>query len=481
MLLALMLFVIVAISVVFFLYARSLQQAQKEQTEGEERFRQMAENIQEIFWMIDAKTKKTLYVNQAYEIITGRTCESLEQNPSSYQEAIHAEDRPHVLAKLEEATHSGCFDERFRLVQPTGEVRWVWVRGFPVRDAEGNICRLVGTAQDITEQKQAEEQVAQNLKLAESAWAEAEALRKATLSLVQDLRMDFVLDTLLGSLTELIECECVRIWLLESETYLFVAREKLQHDTPKKKANYPLTLNTADVPFLGRILANRKSVLLSDTKTEPDWHTFKDHAHVRSWLCVPVIASRDTVGLLSVGHSQVDAFTREDLRCAQLLAIPAAAAIQNARLYQLASIYGSELERRISDLKQAKQALEQSEESRRISDEKFQGIFRSSPVAFSITTLDDGRFLDVNAAFETRYGYTREELLGHTVYELNIWHDPADRVRMLAELHKGGPIRKLVARLRTKSGDVKATVYSADKIQFDSQPCVLAVSEDLSE
>jgi PAS domain S-box-containing protein len=197
---------------------------------------------------------------------------------------------------------------------------------------------------------------------------------------------------------------------------------------------------------------------------------------------VPLIASRETLGLLSVGHSQVDAFTREDLRRAQLLAIPAAAAIQNARLYELASIYGSELERRISDLKQAKQALEQSEEDRRISEEKFQRIFRSSPVAFSITTLDEGRFLDVNAAFERRYGYTREELLGHTVHELNIWDDPADRVRMVAELNKGGSIiRKLIARLRTKSGDVKPTVYSADKIQFDSQPCVLAVSEDLSE
>jgi PAS domain S-box-containing protein len=477
-----LMFVVFAVSVVFFLYARSLRQAQKEQTEGEERFRQMAENIQEIFWMIDAKTKKTLYVNQAYETITGRSRESLEQNPSSYEDAIHAEDRPHVLAKLEEATHSGGFDERFRIVQPTGEVRWVWVKGVPVRDAEGAICRLVGTAQDISAQKQADEQVAQNLKLAESAWAEAEALRKATLGLIQDLRMDFVLDTLLGSLTELIECECARIWLLESQTYLFVAREKLQHETPKNRAKYPLTLNTADVPFLGRILANPKSVLLSDTKTEADWHTFKDHAHVRSWLCVPLIASRETLGLLSVGHSQVDAFTREDLRRAQLLAIPAAAAVQNARLYELASIYGSELESRISDLKRAKKALEESEESRRISDEKFQRIFRSSPVAFSITTLDEGRFLDVNAAFERRYGYTREELLGHTVHELNIWDDPADRVRMLAELNKGGPIiRKLVARLRTKSGDVKATVYSADKIQFDSQPCVLAVSEDFSE
>ncbi len=131
-----------------------------------------------------------------------------------------------------------------------GEVRWVSVRGFPVRDSDGSICRLVGTVQDITAQKQAEEQVAKNLALAESAWAESEALRKATLALTQDLRMDIVLDALLQSLTEIVSCECACIWLLEGDTRLFVAREKLRHETPKKTPDYPLTLNAVDIPFL---------------------------------------------------------------------------------------------------------------------------------------------------------------------------------------------------------------------------------------
>src|SRR6266849_2471498 len=106
---------------------------------------------------------------------------------------------PTFWPSLTKATRTGLFDERFRVVWPGGEVRWVSVRGFPVRDLDGNICRLVGTAQDITAQKQAEEQVAKNLALAQSAWAESEALRKATLALTQDLRIDFVLDTLLQS------------------------------------------------------------------------------------------------------------------------------------------------------------------------------------------------------------------------------------------------------------------------------------------
>jgi PAS domain S-box-containing protein len=149
--------------------------------------------------MIDAQTKKALFVNQAYETITGRSCESLRDNPTSYEELIHAEDRVHVLSKLDEATRTGQFNERFRIVCSHGEVRWVWVRGFPVRDAEGNIRRLVGTALEITAQKQAEEQVVAHLEIAKSAWAEAEALRKATLSLTRDLRMDFIMETLLRS------------------------------------------------------------------------------------------------------------------------------------------------------------------------------------------------------------------------------------------------------------------------------------------
>jgi PAS domain S-box-containing protein len=147
-------------------------------------------NLDKGFWRIDAETKRALFVNQAYETITGHSCQSLRDDPTSYEDLIHSEDRAHVLAKLDEATRTGHFTEKFRIRSAEGAIRWVWVRGFPVRDASGRILRLVGTALEITTQKEAEEQVAANLALAKSAWAEAEALRKATLSLTQDLRME---------------------------------------------------------------------------------------------------------------------------------------------------------------------------------------------------------------------------------------------------------------------------------------------------
>ena len=69
----------------------------------------MASNIQEVFWMIDADTKRALYINPAYETITGRSRQSLIQNPFSCEEMIYPEDRAHVLAAFDEATRNGEF------------------------------------------------------------------------------------------------------------------------------------------------------------------------------------------------------------------------------------------------------------------------------------------------------------------------------------------------------------------------------------
>src|SRR4029077_4946802 len=195
---------------VTLLGTRFLIRALREHRESEARLQQMASNIREVFWMIDAGTRPALYVNEAYETITGRSCQSLTDNPTSYEELIHPEDRVHVLTKLEEATRTGQFNERFRSLSAHGDVHWVLVHGFPVRDAGGKIWRLVGTAQEITEQKEAEEQVAKTLGIAAAGRGKARALRKATLALTQDLHMDFVMDALLRSLGELVPYACAR-------------------------------------------------------------------------------------------------------------------------------------------------------------------------------------------------------------------------------------------------------------------------------
>lgn len=445
----------------------------------EQEFQQMADNIQEIFWVVDAGTKEAIYVNNAYETITGRTCESLTANPSSYTNVIHPEDRAYVLAKLDEASRKGSFDEKFRIVRTDGVLRWVWARGFPRRESDGKITRLGGTVLDITALKAAEAQVETNLVIAQTARTEAEALSKATVALTQDLRMDCVMDALLGSLAELVPFTCARVLAPDGGPHVLALGEQFLPSRKKDACSFPLAFSAEESPFLRRILTERRSVLIPDSRLEPDWPSFKGHCEFRSWLSVPLVTSKEYLGFLSAGHEEPNHFTPDHLRQAQLLAVPAAAAIQNARLFATADIYGSELEKRLADLQMAERALTQSERERRISEEKFQKIFHASPIPFSITTFDEGQFLEVNAAFERRYGYLRRELIGHTVHELKLWLDRSDRDFLLSQLRQGRPARQIVTRLRCKSGEIKLTSYSADRIQFEGKRCIFAVSEDM--
>jgi PAS domain S-box-containing protein len=133
--------------------------------ESEERFRQFAQHIDNLFWVVDVAAQRIVYVSQAYETIYGRTCASLYSDPNSPTDAIHPEDLTAVLAARERNRRGENTDEQFRIVRPDGTIRWLRDRGFPVRRANGEVYRVVGIADDITEHKRLEEQVLQSQKI----------------------------------------------------------------------------------------------------------------------------------------------------------------------------------------------------------------------------------------------------------------------------------------------------------------------------
>jgi len=328
------------------------------------------------------------------------------------------------------------------------------------------------------EMQHTEKQLRANRALAHSASAEAEALRATTLTLTRNWQLDHVLDTVLECLAELFSFERATVLLLEDNSRLFVAGESGRSKQTPTITEFPSTFDVAGFPLLKRTLREQSPVVLADVAKEPQWRPLFSGFDTRSWLCLPLVAADGTLGLLCADHSKANAFTSKNLRLARSLAASLAAAIQNARLYEQAQIYGTELEKRLSDLRRTQTALEQAEEQRMISEENFHAVFRSSPVAFSITTFEEGRFLDVNRAFEQRYGFSRHELLRSTSFELNIWEDRRDRAFMISQLNNG-PVRNLVTRLRTKAGQLRLTAYSASKIRFEGKSCVLGVSGDL--
>ena len=133
--------------------------------ENEERFWQMAQNVKVVFWLSDLKIDRIFYVSPAYEEIWGQSCESLYENPKSFLDPIHEEDRELALIALR-GFEEGKWNVEYRIVRPDGAIRWIEDRGFPIKNQSGTFYRMAGTATDITERKRAEEKLLQSERLA---------------------------------------------------------------------------------------------------------------------------------------------------------------------------------------------------------------------------------------------------------------------------------------------------------------------------
>lgn len=144
------------------------KRAEEELRESELKFRQIAENIREVFWVTDPAKQRVVYISPAYENIWGRTCQSLYDSPQTWLAAIHPDDRARVSqAALTKQTveNFAAYDEEYRIIKPDKTVLWIHDRAFPIHNAAGEIYRIVGVAEDITEKRILEAQFRQAQKM----------------------------------------------------------------------------------------------------------------------------------------------------------------------------------------------------------------------------------------------------------------------------------------------------------------------------
>lgn len=124
-------------------------------------FRQMAENIRDVFFVVDALSHQAVYISPAFEEIWGIPPDSIYANTEVWSECIHPDDRVSTCEKFTKGMETGIIDFAYRIVRPDGAVRWIEARGFPVRDGDGTLVRVAGVAKDITRSKQAEARIMQ--------------------------------------------------------------------------------------------------------------------------------------------------------------------------------------------------------------------------------------------------------------------------------------------------------------------------------
>ena len=115
------------------------------------------------------------------------------------------------------------------------------------------------------------------------------------------------------------------------------------------------------------------------------------------------------------------------------------------------------------------------------SEERFGKAFRANPQPMSITTVADGRFIDVNDAFLSVSGYTREDVIGRTAAEVELWRSPDDREKFVAAIQTNGSVVNLETEFRAKNGEFRQLLMSAERVQLGGEDCFLIASTDITE
>ena len=309
------------------------QRAQAALIDSEERFRQMAENIRDVFFLVDVDGERVLYVSPAYEEIWGRSSESLYANPQSWTEAVHPDDRASAYEKYGQIVSASKAEFEFRMVRPDGSIRWIKVRGFPVRDDDDKIVRIAGIAADVTDQK-----------------TDAEKFKTAQDRITHLNRVYAMLsgiNTLIVRVHDRDELfkEACRI-AVEEGGFRMAMIATVHHSTTKivpvatagKDEELMSAINNilsssehAPKTMSARAIRDKKAVVSNAAQNDPQVLFSAQYikAGVQSMAVFPLIVSNEAVGVLALYANETEFFKDEELKLLSELAGDVAFAIDH--------------------------------------------------------------------------------------------------------------------------------------------------------
>jgi len=194
--------------------------------QSEYQFRQLAETIQDVFWIISPDGNELIYISPAYEKVWGRSCESLYNNSKDWMNAIHPDDVSYIAEAYSKIEYE-LIDEEYRVIRPDQSVCWIRDRGFPIRNESGEIYRIARIAQDITAHKKAEEELEET----QSRLEETVKIRTEHLT-----ELNYLLEATFSSLTDAVfvtdseSCEIISCNQAAENIFSYTSEELLgQH------------------------------------------------------------------------------------------------------------------------------------------------------------------------------------------------------------------------------------------------------------
>lgn len=393
------------------------KQAETALRENQDLLRQLAQAIQDVFYVSDARTNEIIFMNPAFDRIWGISREEIQRRPRSWLDRVHPDDRERIVRSLSHwkpQSFEPEWNEEFRIIRPDGVVRWIWIRSFPIRDASGQIIRFAGVERDVTKRKRTEETIG--------------SLLAITRQLNATLDVEALMESLVKETLRLLDAEGGIAGLM----------------TPEGMASKKYCTQSGVVPFSycwppgvglpGWVAVHKRSYLTNDAAADPlILPDLRERFAVRSAMCMPLLDPRgEVLGFIAI-HNKRDCtdFDHADEEKLQAVSRAASVAVQNALAYH---------------------KLEETAEALRLAEEKYRGIFENAAEGIGRVS-PEGAILAANPAFARILGYDSPEALIASVPDIaRIYVDRGVRAEMLRALETKDAIHGVEVQVRRRDG-----------------------------
>lgn len=382
--------------------------------ESEERLRKIAEGLPQIIWMTSPDSKEVYYVSPSFEQVLQRPLEDIYRDPQLWFKSIHPDDQPETAKIFERSLNGQPVESEYRIVRPSGEIRWIRGRAFPIRNEPGEITRIAGVAEDITEAKQAERERLSLQQLSQRLTAPL-TLEQLGEAIARESRGLFEHDAFL----------LVKIEQGQSRVRGIYAEDTFEGEPEPRSIPSPIEdfweESKHSVILRGRpILINRKRLPMRSRLT-PFGNTTRLS---RSLMFCPVRWENQTIGILSVQSYTPKRYGEADLRLLGIFADHVGGAMARAVMEKALREAHDRMEERVRERTAELAAVNRNlEESR----EQLQAVLDTIPGC--MVWIDSSlRILGVNRYLANLLAQPPKSLIGKEVDAIGC--EPAPRTAM---------------------------------------------------
>ncbi|QIB64833.1 EAL domain-containing protein [Kineobactrum salinum] len=297
---------------------RALQVAEDSLRDSERRFRQLAENIRDVFYLVDVEASQLLYISPAFADIWGRSCDSLYRDPGGWTNDLHPDDREAVPASHLQRLKEGKFELEYRVLRQDGQLRWIRDRIFPVPEPGGGPRRVAGVAADITASKRSQRHI-ERLNRLYSVLSGINSL------IVRVSDRDELLEETCQIAIDPGRFNTVWVGLLEDDG----ASVSAAAAAGGSEEFFDKLLSTVNAPpadqrcLVTEVLASGNAVLVNDLEQDFEglaMHQELREADIRAVAVMPLKIGGKVIGVLGLCASEAEVFDDEEMRLVSELA-----------------------------------------------------------------------------------------------------------------------------------------------------------------